>query len=121
MSRWSLLSNHALVLIHVVERPRSTLRQIADSVGVTDRAARSLLRAIEEDGVIGRRREGRRNVYSVNIEALMEHRSYGGFSIAQIAALLLALGGRDPGAEVPPGFETMVAGLMRSGTESVQA
>jgi len=120
MSRWGLLSNHALVLIHVVEHPRSTLRQIADAVGVTDRAARSLLRAIEEDGVVARRREGRRNVYTVSIEALMEHRSYGGFSIAQIAALILALAGRDPRSELPPGFEAMVISLMRSGAESVQ-
>ena len=122
MSRpWGLLSNHALVLIHVVEHPRSTLRQIADAVGVTDRAALTLLRAVEEDGVITRRREGRRNVYAVNIENLMAHRSYGRFSIAQIAALLLALAGRDPGAEIPPGFEAMVARFMRSDVESVQA
>ncbi len=122
MSRpWGLLSNHALVLIHVAERPRSTLRQIADAVGVTDRAALTLLRAIEEDGVIARRREGRHNVYSVNIEALMAHRIYGGFSIAQIAALLLALAGRDPGAEIPPGFEAITAALRRPEAESAQA
>lgn len=122
MSRpWGLLSNHALVLIHVVEHPRSTLRQIADAVGVTDRAAHTLLRAIEDDGVIARRREGRHNVYSVNIESLMAHRSYGRFSIGQIAAALLALSGRDPGTEIPPGLEAMAAGLMRSDVESVQA
>jgi DNA-binding transcriptional ArsR family regulator len=108
------------VLIHVVEHPRSTLRQIADAVGVTDRAALTLLRAIEEDGVIARRREGRHNVYSVNIEALMAHRSYGRFSIGQIAAMLLALSGRDPGAEIPPGFEAIVAGLMRADVEGVR-
>ena len=111
MSHWGLLSNHALVLIHVVEHPRSTLRGIADAVGVTDRAATSLLRAIEEDGVITRRREGRRNVYSVDIEALMAHRSYGRFSIGQLAAALLALSGRDPGEELPAGLELMAAGL----------
>ena len=105
MSRWGLLSNHALVLIHVVEHPRSTLREIADAVGVTDRAALSLLRAIEDDGIVTRRREGRQNVYTVNIEALMNHRSYGRFSIGQIAAALLALAGREPGAELPPGMQ----------------
>jgi DNA-binding transcriptional ArsR family regulator len=101
-------------LIHVVEHPRSTLSDIADAVGVTDRAATSLLRAIEEDGVVTRRREGRRNVYSVDIEALMAHRSYGRFSIGQLAAALLALAGRDPGAELPPGIESMAASLSRT-------
>jgi DNA-binding transcriptional ArsR family regulator len=111
MSRWGLLSNHALVLVHVVENPRSTLREIADAVGVTDRAANSLLRAIEQDGIITRRKEGRKNVYSVDLDALMKHRSYGRFSIGQIAAALLALAGRDPQAELPPGLEATAAAL----------
>jgi len=42
-ARWGLLTNHALVLMHVIEHPRSTLRDIADAVGVTERAALSLL------------------------------------------------------------------------------
>ena len=111
MSRWGLLSNHALVLLHVAEHPRSTLREIAADVGVTDRSALSLLRAIEEDGIVGRRREGRQNVYSVNLEALLAHRSYGRFTISQVAALLLALSGRDPQAEIPEGFEGIMAGV----------
>jgi DNA-binding transcriptional ArsR family regulator len=111
MSRWGLLSNHALVLIHVVQNPRSTLREIADAVGVTDRAANSLLRAIEQDGIITRRKEGRKNIYSVDLDALMKHRSYGRFSIGQIAAALLALAGRDPQAELPPGLEATAATL----------
>jgi DNA-binding IclR family transcriptional regulator len=109
MSRWGLLSNHALVLLHVAEHPRSTLREIAAAVGVTDRAALSLLRTIEEDGIVARRREGRQNVYSVDLEALLAHRSYGRFTIAQVAALLLALSGRDPQAEIPEGFEGIAA------------
>jgi DNA-binding transcriptional ArsR family regulator len=118
MSRWGLLSNHALVLIHVVEHPRSTFREIADAVGVTDRAANSLLRAIEEDGIITRRKQGRQNVYSVDLGKLMEHRSYGRFSIGQIAAALLALAGRDADAELPPGIEAMAAALSRANAAS---
>ena len=90
-SKWGLLTNHALVLIHVIEHPRSTLRDIADSVGITERAALSLLRALEEDGIVARRKEGRRNVYTVDVDALMAHRSHGTYSIAQIANALFAL------------------------------
>jgi DNA-binding MarR family transcriptional regulator len=121
MSRWGLLSNHALVLVHVVEHPRSTLREIADAVGVTDRAANSLLRAIEEDGIIARHKEGRKNFYSVDLEALMAHRSYGRFSIGQIAAALLALAGRDPQAELPPGLENMAASLAEARVGAARA
>lgn len=104
-SRWGLLTNHALVLVHVIEHPRSTLRDIADSVGITERAALSLLRALEADSIVARRREGRRNVYTVDIDALMAHRTHGGYSIGQIASALFALSGRIPGMELPPGMQ----------------
>jgi DNA-binding MarR family transcriptional regulator len=109
-SKWGLLTNHALVLIHVIEHPRSTLRDIADSVGITERAALSLLRALEEDGIVARRKEGRRNVYTVDVDALMAHRSHGTYSIAQIANALFALSGRIPGMELPPGMQVVHGG-----------
>jgi DNA-binding transcriptional ArsR family regulator len=102
--KWGLLTNHALVLIHVTEHTRSTLRDIAGAVGITERAALSILRALEEDGIITRRKEGRRNVYTVDMDALMSHRSHGTYSIEQIAGALFALSGRVPGAILPPGL-----------------
>jgi hypothetical protein len=104
-TKWGLLTNHALVLIHVVEHPRSTLRDIADSAGITERATLSLLRALEEDKIVARRRNGRRNVYTVDIDALMAHRTNGSYNIAQIANALFALSGRIPGMELPPGMQ----------------
>lgn len=85
MARWDFLTNHALVLIHVIDHPRSTLRDIASAVGITDRAAFSILRALEEDGMISRQREGRRNRYWVNIEALLRHRRQGPYSVEELA------------------------------------
>lgn len=105
MGRWGLLTNHALVLIHVVENPRSTLREIAAAVGITDRAALSILRAMEEDSIITRRKEGRQNVYTVDIDALISYPSHGKYSIAQIAEALLALAGKVPGFGLPPGMQ----------------
>jgi DNA-binding transcriptional ArsR family regulator len=104
-SRWGLLTNHALVLIHVIEHPRSTLRDIADAVGITERAAMSLLRALEADAIVARRKEGRRNIYTVDIDALMAHRSNSAYSVGQIASALFALSGRIPGHELPPGMQ----------------
>ncbi len=104
-AKWGLLTNHALVLIHVIEHPRSTLRDIADNVGITERAALSLLRALEADNIVARRRDGRRNVYTVDVDALMSHRTHGTYSIAQIANALFALSGRIPGQDLPPGMQ----------------
>ncbi len=104
-AKWGLLTNHALVLIHVVEHPRSTLRDIADNVGITERAALSLLRALEADDIVARRRDGRRNVYTVDVDALMSHRTHGTYSIAEIVSALFALSGRIPGQDLPPGMQ----------------
>jgi len=113
-ARWGLLTNHALVLIHVIEHPRSTLRDIADAVGITERAAMSLLRALEADAIVARRKEGRRNIYSVDIDALMAHRSNSAYSVAQIASALFALSGRIPGHELPPGMQLVGGGRPRA-------
>jgi DNA-binding IclR family transcriptional regulator len=94
MAHWDFLTNHALVLIHVIDHPRSTLREIATAAGVTDRAAFSILRALEEDGMISRQREGRRNRYWVNIDALLRHRRQGPYSVEQLAEGLLHLAQR---------------------------
>ncbi len=112
--RWGLLTNHALVLMHVIEHPRSTLRDIADSVGITERAALSLLRALEADNIVARRRNGRRNIYTVDIDALMAHRSNSAYSVAQIANALFALSGRIPGHELPPGMQLAGRGRPRT-------
>lgn len=114
--RWGLLTNHAYVLIHIAEHPKSTLREIAASVGITDRAALSILRALEQDAIIARQKEGRRNSYTLDIEALMSHRSHGRYSVEQIASALMAIAGRMPGADVPPGMQ-----LARSGAAAADS
>ena len=72
MAKWRFVTNHALVLIQVAQHPRSTLREIALAVGITERAALSILRAMEEDEIISRKKEGRRNKYWVDFRALLE-------------------------------------------------
>ena len=94
MAHWDFLTNHALALIHVIDHPRSTLREIAFAVGITERATLSILRALEEDGIISRVKEGRRNRYWVNIEALLRHRRQGPYSVEEIANALLRLSQR---------------------------
>lgn len=88
MAKWGLLTNHALVLIHVANNPRSTLREIALAVGITERAALSILRAMEEEGIVSRQREGRRNRYWVDYTALLEHQLRGPYSVVELAESL---------------------------------
>ena len=74
---WSFLTNHAFVLVYVVGNPESTVREIATGVGVTERATLAILREMDEQGIIERQRDGRRNTYSVNFAALAAYRREG--------------------------------------------
>ena len=94
MPSWGFLTNHALVLIHVANHPRSTLREIAEAAGITERAALTILRAMEEEAIISRQREGRRNRYWVDFPALLEHQLRGPYSVAELAEALSAMAQR---------------------------
>lgn len=75
--RWGFLTNHALVLIYVVRHPGATVREISAGVGVTERATLEILRQLCDDAIVERAREGRRNTYAVNFEAMAAYRREG--------------------------------------------
>jgi len=77
MRRWGFLNTHALILIHVTQHPRSTVREIALAVGVTERASHAALQDLRESGIIDRQRDGRRNSHTVNFDTLQEFRREG--------------------------------------------
>ena len=62
---WSFLTNHARVLLCIVEDPTVRLREIAERVGVTERAAHRIVSELVSAGFVSRRRDGRRNHYTV--------------------------------------------------------
>ena len=75
--RWGFLTNHALVLVFVVRHSGATVREISAGVGVTERATLEILRMLSEEGIVERHREGRRNTYSVNFDAMAAYRREG--------------------------------------------
>ena len=70
---WTFLSNHGHVLVCVVRDPNVRVREIAQAVGVTERAVQRILRELEEAGVIVRTRQGRRTHYEVNEHLPLRH------------------------------------------------
>lgn len=91
MARWRFLTNQALVLIHVYEHPRSTLRDIAAAVDITERAALSLLRQLEQENCVERAKEGRRIRYTVNLNAVLASQAQGPYNIGQLVIQLAQL------------------------------
>ncbi len=75
--KWGFLTNHALILVYVVRHSGATVREISTGVGVTERATLEILRQLSEDGIVIRSREGRRNTYSVDFEAMAAYRREG--------------------------------------------
>lgn len=65
MPPFSFLSNHGLVLLCLAEEPMSRLRDIAAHLDITERTAQRIVSELVGAGYVSRKREGRRNVYSV--------------------------------------------------------
>ena len=72
-TRWTFITNHGLVLSFIFHNPRSTAREIASYIGVTERTTHKIISDLEFEGYIERRREGRRNVYRVNPSLPLRH------------------------------------------------
>jgi DNA-binding MarR family transcriptional regulator len=62
---WSFLTNHAYVLRCLSREPDLTLREVAERIGITERAVQRIVAELEEGGYLLRAREGRRNRYVV--------------------------------------------------------
>ena len=72
---WTFLSNHGHVLVHLSRYPDSRVRDIADTVGITERSAQAILADLEESGYVTITRIGRRNSYKVNTGLKFRHPS----------------------------------------------
>jgi DNA-binding IclR family transcriptional regulator len=86
---WTFLTNHAQVLLCLAETPDIRLRDVAERVGITERAAQRILAELVDGGYVKSERIGRRNRYTVDRQHAMRHSAQLGH---EIGALLEALG-----------------------------
>ena len=70
---WTFLTNHAHVLTSIGSDPNVRLRDIAVTVGVTERTATQLVNDLVQAGYLTKTRNGRRNTYRVNDEIPLRH------------------------------------------------
>jgi DNA-binding MarR family transcriptional regulator len=62
---WLFLTNHAQVLLCIAHDPGIRLREIGETVGITERAAHRIVGELAHAGYISRKRNGRRNHYTI--------------------------------------------------------
>jgi DNA-binding MarR family transcriptional regulator len=70
---WTFLTNHAHVLLCLAQNPSERIRDIAEEVGITERAVQRIIVELEADGYLEHIREGRRNVYKVFSRKPLRH------------------------------------------------
>ena len=84
MGTWGVLTNRGRERSHSTNPRRSALREIAAASGITGRATLTILRMLEADEIVARQREGRRNRYEVDFDALKEHQLQAPYTLSEL-------------------------------------
>ncbi len=84
---WTFLSNHGHILLSIARDPNIRVREIARSVGITERAVQRILGELEEAGVISRLRQGRRTHYEIDENQPLRHPVEGAHSVGELLRL----------------------------------
>ncbi len=83
---WHFLTSHTQVLLAIQRDPDVRLRDVATTVGITERAAQRIVNDLVEARYVNRERVGRRNRYVVNPHTLMRHPSQVDHEIGELLA-----------------------------------
>ena len=92
MPGWTFLTNHALVLLFLKKQPNITARELALSIGITERSVRKIISDLELESYIEKSKEGRRVRYQINSKLYFRHPTQKDNSIEK---LLKTLTGRN--------------------------
>ncbi|MGB9112583.1 MAG: helix-turn-helix domain-containing protein [Acidimicrobiales bacterium] len=68
MAEWSFLTNHARALLCIAHDPGVRLRDIATTVGITERSAYGIVTDLISSGYVVKDKNGRRNRYSIQTD-----------------------------------------------------
>jgi len=72
-SHWTFVSNHLQVMVCLARDPDLSLRQVSQTIGITERAVQRIVTDLEQAGYIERRKEGRRNHYTIHAQVPLRH------------------------------------------------
>lgn len=86
---WTFLSNHGHVLLAIAADPTVRLRDVAERVGITERAAQLIVADLEEGGYLTRTRVGRRNTYEITRHQPFRHPAEAGHEVDDLIAIFV--------------------------------
>ena len=99
MESWGFLTNHARVLLCIAHDPGVRLRDIAATVGITERRAYGIVTDLTAAGYVIKHRDGRRNRYQIQAHMPLPEPASQEPAIGEVLALLIGNRARQPPQE----------------------
>jgi hypothetical protein len=92
MASWGFLTNHARVLLCIAYDPAARLRDMAASLGITERSAYGIVTDLAEAGYVIKQKDGRRNRYQIQAQLPLPGTGTREPAIGEVLALLAGAG-----------------------------
>ena len=92
---WRFVTNHTQVLLALAQNPDARMREIADRVGITERAAQRIVTDLRESNYLEATKVGRRKHYTIKRETTMRHPAEDAHKIGELLDVLQR-NGREP-------------------------
>jgi len=102
MANWTFLTNHARVLLCIAHDPGVRLRDIAASLGITERSAYGIVADLAEAGYVVKQKDGRRNRYQIQAHLPLPEPSSQERTVGDVLALLTGTDARGNGGRAGP-------------------
>jgi hypothetical protein len=99
---WSFLTNHARVLLCIAHDPDARLRDIAASLGITDRSVHGIVTDLTAAGYVIKHRDGRRNRYQIQAHLPLPEPASKEPAIGEVLALLIGSRARQQPSQSRP-------------------
>jgi predicted HTH transcriptional regulator len=87
-AQWTFLTNHSHVLVLLARNPSMVLREVAQQVGVTERAVQRIIADLEAADIVVREKLGRQNHYQIRANHPLRHPIESHRTIGDLLALL---------------------------------
>jgi MarR family len=107
MGSWSFLTNHARALLYIAHDPGARLRDLAASLGITERSAHAIVTDLAKAGYVVKQKDGRRNRYQIEAHLPLPDPGTRKLAIGEVLALLLGQPGDRDGP--PDGADVSTA------------
>ena len=107
MEHWSFLTNHARVLLRIAQDPGARLRDIAATLGITERSAYGIVSDLTAAGYVIKLKDGRRNRYQIQAHRPLPEPDSRAPAIGDVLAVLLGADAKqEPASEARTTAET---------------